>query len=697
MRLKKHFKGCISFLCSYRKQYESCKIAFAVIKIILITISILICFVCISLQAQVRDSIPIQKLTEIEITGQNKPSGSLSTSPLQVISNEDLLQQGIQSVADAAQRFNGIVLKDYGGIGGLKTIAIRGMGAEQTAISYDGVMVSNVQSGQVDIGRFSLDNISMVSLNIGQSDEIFQAAKSFASSGTLNLKTITPEFKDRNFTGLAKITSGSFGLFNPMIDYAHKLNETFSLSANGSWQRADGNYPFTQENDKILTERKRKNSDVDIYRTEINIFSDFKDKGQLKTKLYYFDSERGLPGSVIIGNDYAAERLWDKNFFAQISYDKNLGRKFKLKSQAKYDYNYTRYEDTHDKYEGGKLTNKYKEQEIYLSNALQYSLNENFTFSFVEDIFYNTLNNEIQQFGDNLPYPKRYNSLSALAGQYKIKNLTITSSILATYISEKVKNNQGDKTYKKLSPYLGLSYKPFNNTNLRIRGFYKHIFRVPTFTELYYSSTNKDLKPESAKQLNIGATWVGNITDSPIEYINLSVDGYYNKVDDKIVIIPRMFVATTMNLGKVDIKGIDARLVGNVRITDKISTTLTASYSYMLAQDVTDKNSESYKNQIQYTPKHSGAVTISLNNPWVDFSYTMIAASNRYSNIINENSSKVDGYTDHSISLYREFKIKNNNLYIQGNLLNIWNSNYDVIAYFPMPGRSFKITAGMRF
>jgi len=664
---------------------------------VLISSILMLLLICASLNAQVKDSIPDQKLSEVEISAHNRPLNLLSTSPLQVITNDELIQQGIQSVADAIRRFNGIVLKDYGGIGGIKTVAIRGMGAEHTAISYDGVMVSNVQSGQVDLGRFSLDNISMISLNIGQSDEILQTAKSFAASGVLNLKTMTPEFIERNFTGHASITGGSFGLFNPAISYARKLNETFSILANGSWQRADGNYPFTQEDDKILTERKRKNSDVDIYRTEINVFSDFKEKGKLKTKLYYFDSERGLPGSVIIGNDYAAERLWDKNFFAQISYDKDFGKKFRLKSHAKYDYNYTRYEDTHSKYPGGKLTDKYKEQEIYMSSALQYSLNEYIAFSFAEDLFYSDLDNELQQFGDNLPYPKRYNSLSALTFQYKIKKLTLTSSLLATYISEKVKNNKGNSVYKKLSPYVGFSYKPFDTVNLRIRAFYKHIFRVPTFTELYYSSVNKELKPESAKQINLGITWIGNISDSPLEYINVTIDGYYNKVDDKIVIIPKMFVATTMNLGNVDIKGIDAKLVGNIRISTKISTTITASYSYMQAQDLTNKEAVNYKHQIPYTPKHSGAATVTLNNPWVDFSYTMVAASNRYSGIVNEKANRVDGYTDHSISLYREFKIRNNKLYIQGNLLNIWNNNYDIIAYYPMPGRSFKISGGIRF
>ena len=45
-------------------------------------------------------------------------------------------------------------MKDYGGLGGLKTISIRNLGAAHTAVSYDGIAVSNSQAGQIDIGRF---------------------------------------------------------------------------------------------------------------------------------------------------------------------------------------------------------------------------------------------------------------------------------------------------------------------------------------------------------------------------------------------------------------------------------------------------------------------------------------------------------------------------------------------------------------
>ena len=140
---------------------------------------------------------------------------------------------GVSDVADAVRHFSGVSVKDYGGIGGLKTVSVRSLGAQHTAVSYDGVTVSDCQSGQVDISRFSLDNVSELALSIGQSDNIYQTAKMFASAGALSIETARPDFSDRPFRLLANMKTGSYGLANPSLFYAQKLSNRFSLSVSG--------------------------------------------------------------------------------------------------------------------------------------------------------------------------------------------------------------------------------------------------------------------------------------------------------------------------------------------------------------------------------------------------------------------------------------------------------------------------------
>ena len=58
-------------------------------------------------------------------------------------------------MADALRFFAGVQLKDYGGVGGIKTVNIRSMGTNHVGVFYDGIQLSNAQNGQVDLGMFS--------------------------------------------------------------------------------------------------------------------------------------------------------------------------------------------------------------------------------------------------------------------------------------------------------------------------------------------------------------------------------------------------------------------------------------------------------------------------------------------------------------------------------------------------------------
>ena len=121
------------------------------------------------------------------------PRNTLNRSPASLLQRRPENLHALQ-VSDAVKHFAGVTVKDYGGIGGLKTVSIRSPGAQHTAVGYDGITLTDCQTGQIDIGRFSLDNVDRLSLNNGQSDNIFQPARFFASAGILNIQTLTPLF-----------------------------------------------------------------------------------------------------------------------------------------------------------------------------------------------------------------------------------------------------------------------------------------------------------------------------------------------------------------------------------------------------------------------------------------------------------------------------------------------------------------------
>lgn len=205
------------------------------------------------------------------------------------------------------------------------------------------------------------------------------------------------------------------------------------------------------------------------------------------------------------------------------------------------------------------------------------------------------------------------------------------------------------------------------------------------------------MKPESAKQLNAGMTWIGSIASEKSNYVSVSLDGYYNRIKDKIIIQPSTFYPYTTNLGKVEITGIDAKVACGFDFSSTMGIDLSGSYSYMKAIDITNPKEDVYKNQIIYTPKHSGAASAVIKNPWVNFSYSVIITGERYFWYQNIAKYKMDSYSEHTISMNKQLKIKSSELLLQATLLNVWDKQYQVIKNYPMPGRSFSITATLKY
>lgn len=628
-----------------------------------------------------------------------------STAPLQIFSKDALKNLNALQVSDAVKHFAGVIVKDYGGIGGLKTISIRSLGAQHTAVGYDGITLTDCQTGQIDLGRFSLDNVDQLSLSNGQSDNIFQPARFFASAGILNIQTLTPRFEDGKHTNIsASFKTGSWGLVNPSLLLEQRISRKWTVSANGEWMSSDGHYPYTlyygNEEGDLSSREKRKNTDVQTFRAEAGLYGNFSDKEQWRLKAYYFQSSRGLPNATTFYYTHSSQRLWDKNTFIQSQYKKEFNRQWVFQTSAKWNWSYQRYLDPDYKGSTGEIENSYYQQEYYLSGSVLYRLLNNLSFSFSSDGSINTMNANLNDFA----HPTRYSWLTAFAGKYVNNWLTLSASALATVIYEQADKGGSAGNHRKLSPYVSASFKPFDKEEFRIRIFYKDIFRLPSFNDLYYGETgNNKLKPENARQYNIGLTYSKDVCPF-LPYLSATVDAYYNKITDKIIAYPtkNLAVWSMRNLGSVEIKGIDVTGSVSLQPCEKLRINLSGNYTYQQALDVTNPDPASeegrtYKHQIAYTPRVSGSGQVGIETSWVNLSYSFLFSGKRYTQGENITENRMESYSDHSISVGRELTIRKINTSIHIEVLNIANNNYEIIKNFPMPGRSVRATFSIKY
>ncbi len=644
------------------------------------------------------DTTRIYDIPEIIISEPYQTREVRAAVPTQILTREQLTGLNVLQLSDAVKHFAGVTIKDYGGIGGLKTVSLRSLGAEHTAIGYDGITLTDAQTGQIDIGRFSLDNVDRLTLNNGQSDNIFQPARFFASAGILNIQTLTPRFIAGKSTNVnASFKTGSWGLVNPSVLIEQKLGNKWALAINGEWMSANGQYSYTMHygnaNDSTSRER-RKNTEVKTLRAEVGLFGNLSDTEQIRVKAYYYQSSRGLPGATTLYYDYSSQHLWDKNTFSQFQYKKEFSRQWVFQTSARWNWSYQRYLDPDYKGSEGKTDNSYYQQEYYLSASLLYRLLDNLSFSVSTDGSVNTLNANTKNFAD----PTRYSWLTALAGKYINEWLTASASVLATVINEETSRGAAAGNHRKLTPYVTASIKPIDSEELRFRFFYKDIFRLPNFNDLYYSEVgNVDLVPENTRQFNVGITYAKEI-NSFIPYVSATVDGYINRVTNKIMAIPtkNIFVWSMVNLGEVDIKGIDIAGSLSLHPHKDISIHLSGNHTYQRAQDITDRNGKTYKHQIAYTPRVSGSGQATIETPWVNLSYSFLHSGKRYALGQNSTENKLKGYSDHSVSLSKNIKIKKIDTSFTLEALNILDKNYEIVRYFPMPGRSVRATVKVR-
>ena len=559
------------------------------------------------------------------------------------------------------------------------------MGAAHTAVSYDGVAVSNCQAGQIDIGRFSLDNVSMLSLAIGQSEDLLQSARLYASAGVLGIETEKPHFDDgRNAAFQARVRGGSFGMVSPSLRWWQKLGGRTRVAVDAGYMRADGNYPFTLVNGKYVTEEKRNNSGIYSWQGEATLYHTFKDGGELDVKGYYFYSRRGLPGAVTLYNPLSDETLWDENTFVQARYRKHFSPQWSLQAQAKYNHGWNKYKDEGKEYTDGYYRENHRQDEYYISATVLYRPLETLTLSLAQDGVMNKLRNSLPE----CPFPTRYTSISAFNARYRQGWLTATASLVHTATSEHTEKGTTPDDFHRFAPSLSVSMQPWQDESLYLRLMYKSTFRLPTFNDLYYYRLgNRNLRPEKADEYNVGITW-SKSGWAVFDYISFTLDGYYNDVTDKIVAFPTTYAWKMANYGKVHAAGVDATLAATVPLTKKIKLVMSGGYTWQKAIDLTDADAKNYKDQLPYTPLHSGNASAIVETPWVNVGYSVVGVGKRYYLSQNLPENEIEGYWEHTMSLSHEFALGSCRLRLQAEIINLTDEQYDVIKYYPMPGLS---------
>lgn len=626
----------------------------------------LLFFIAISTHAQTSRLDSVHTIRDVAVVGVRPhyltPSQTLAGAALQNLSTT--------SVADALKYFSGVQIKDYGGLGGLKTVNVRSLGSQHVGVYLDGIRITNAQNGQIDLGRYSLSNMESVALYNANRNERLQSASEYASAATVYLQTRRPDSTAFN----VEYGAGSFGL--------QKLKAYFSfrniLFVDAEYQRTDGGYPFRFQSASEDTVGKRRNSDISFYRLEAAGFY----KG-FTAHAYFYSSERGLPGPVVrrLSDQWdSTDRQWDRNFFLQATYRHTWGS-FALKSNLKYAYDWLRYlQDPSTNAAAMHCDNHYRQQDLYGSVSAAWNSSW-LSLTASTDLRWSDLTTNVYRSA----YVYRLDSKSLLSAIASYRGFEGNIALLYTHIGDhSARSAQSAATLSRLTPMFLASWHRHAFT---VRAFHKRIFRAPTLNDLYYTLVgNAQLRPEYTSQFDLGV-------DYKDRHLHLALDAYYNRIEDKIVAIPMksQFRWSMVNFGLVKSLGLSAT-AGYDRTWGKFSLNANANYTCQRDRDYSSPHDPEYRNTIPYSPLHSASLIVDLAYDGWSLCTSWLYTGDRFALISNNRDDLLGAWQTVDLKLNKRFRIRRHYVQATVECNNLCDSRHEVVKRYPMPGRNWKAT-----
>ena len=648
--------------------------------------TLLISFFLFSLTVVGQDKEKALPEVRIELT----TDSILLSGESQLISAKKIGLYASEDVGALMQKIAGITLKNYGGIGGMKTIAYRGISGTNTAILLDGFALQNTMVGQLDLSNLQVDNVHSLTFTSGVPSDELLPISGLMQGNVLSINTF--ENKQTNDTMEVRYISkvGSFGQFDNYGSYKRSVAKSL-LSVYAKYRSFSGNYPYTIENGNFTTTSMRKNNQLNEGFGGINYSKDLNQNLKIRTTIHFNLSERGLPGAVILYNETSNQQLNQQNTYANVVLE-NKSEKGKMNIYNSLNYGYLNYIDP------SYLNNSGGLNQWYFNTINQTGVTMNRKIKDSVFMLYGGVEHTFSSLTATNQYafsPKRYHLQSVLGMKATLKTLSFTAQVG----NHSLQNQQGAsvKNTTAWTTYLQLEKRNYHSLLGLPRAWFKQTFRMPSFSELYYNAIgNKELKPELALQYSVGTSY-RFLKNS----LHLSLDAYYNKVDNKILAIPtkNLFVWSILNVGRVQILGVDVMLRKNWNLSNKLEIDASFNYAFQKVQDISVEQSTTFKNQLAYFPVHTLQSEISLMwNKKTGIFLSNSSISNRY--VLNENSvsNKLLGFSTFDLTCYYKMdSYKKNKLKLSLTLKNFTNTAYQYISYFVMPGRNYLMTLSYAF
>lgn len=624
-------------------------------------------FISLSSSGQVTSLNDTIRINEVVVNGRPFLSGSGSKRIL--IDSSILQNYSHDNISEVISENTSIFIKNYGS-GGIATISLRGTGAGYTQLAWNGINLNSPMLGQTDLTLIPAGFVDDINIQTGGAS---LALNNGGIGGIINFET-KPVWKEKTNL-MADVSAGSFGSYSSLVKV--KLgNAKIQSSTKILLQSAENNFPYL--NNFISSDpvsEQRKNAAV----TQKSLMQELyfrKEKTVLSARFWYENTNRDIPVPIVTQQPANGENQQDESFRTMIQYSGYAG---------KTDYNSS--------------FSWFSEKLIYRNPLLSINsknISNTFIFKsgFTTDIDRKTnlnifINDELSLVNSVNYAGLKSRNLAGLTANFR---RLLWEKVCATVL---IRPSIRDNNILIPDFSTGLDYSFSANKKHLLKINISRNSKVPTLNDLYWNpGGNKSLLNEYSYTGEL--TYEANCNFSPEISFNSQMSAYLISISNMIKWVPGLAgYWSPSNISKAQSSGIE----GNASITyafSDLKIRIFAKYAWNHAQILKSLESDFIQGkQIIYVPENM--FNAGLKAGYKNIYLTLISCytGKRYTNA--DNSTFLSGYLINNVAGGVKIASRKSSFDINLKIDNIFSTNYQTIAWYPMPGRSYMLSVIYQF
>lgn len=575
---------------------------------------------------------------------------SESSKTVQLISKEEIINSPANNVAELLQQVAGIDIRRRGVSGMQADLYIRGGGFDQTLLLIDGIKVEDAQTGHHTMNMaLPIEVIERIEIIKGSASRIYGQN---AFTGAINIIT-TKAVEDIVSIGLE---SGSYEQQNASVTISRNIKNKSVLFhySNNSSQGHKYNTDYKNENYFL------KNS-FEIKGLPIDMISSFNERKFGANGFY------ASPEAIDQYEETQASLLG----FSTKIVRKNLIIKPKLYWKRNQDmYVYLR-------------ENPSVYRNLHITNKIGMEVNGSYV-STTGVTGFGAGVSSIKLSSNNLG--NRDRTVVDLFVEHQMKfaknKIDLTPGVAFSYFSDVSTNqNYQNNFFRNFFMYPGLDVGYNLNDNIKLYSNIGYTYRVPTYTDLFYSSPttigNENLNPEKAFTQEFGVRYNK-------DNFNFTFNLYNRDASDVIDYVKNVESAAweAFNIRDINTKGYEIGVSYDFYLATFLKHSINIGYS-----NIKDDLKETEFNFSRYSLN-------SLKNH-ITSSYSFEIKKYLKSTVVYKYAERSFG-EDYSVMDFKlSYDLKNYNISVTGN--NLFDTVYSETNLVEMPGRNFLVGLNAKF